>query len=164
MPSAATIKSEIAIKDGPKESLKDFAIDVDAYLPVSTTIPSKPEEGKNCTTVILDAGKRAYIQFLLLHVASGQYLTQMCPKSEVSLHLQFAGDGIEEWDDNRDTIRLEAPLLLMGYSLTLLPEKVERILVQNMANTNLDLKILIGKTMKPRMTEPQIKPQMLKVK
>jgi len=158
MPAPATIKSEIAIKDGPKEALKDFVIDVDAYLPVSMMIPSKPEGEKDCTTVIIDAGKRSHIQFFLLHEASGKYYAQSCPKSDIALHLQFAKDGEDKWSDDRDTIRLDAPMFLTGYSLSLLPDRVERILVQNMANSNLDLRILIGKTMKPRGPEAALFP------
>ena len=157
MPTPATMKAEIGIAGGPKETIKDFVVDIDAYLPIAVTVPAKPETGKDCTAIVLDAGKRDRVQFLLIHVTQGQYLTQNCPKGGPALSLQWAGPDAESWKPDNGEIPLDAPFLLIGPSLAMLPEKLDTLLVKNHANTNLDLRILIGKTMKPRERSPELK-------
>jgi hypothetical protein len=152
MSQSATVKMEVAIDKGPSEKPGDFKIEIDAYQPIVVSIPPKPADNKNYTEVIIDAGDRDRLKFLLL--SAGQYADPACPKFPIGLLLQFPEDDPKvapsEWADAFDVIPLDGPLFFSGYTLSMLPAQVNRVLVQNYLGKSVDMRILVGKSaMKP---------------
>lgn len=157
MPSPATIKAEIAIKEGPKDALKELTIPVDSYIPFSVTVPSKPEEGE-ISTYVLDGGKPENLQFLLLHIPSGQYVSELNPMGSPALEISFSDDE-RKVDDLENAIGLDGPMLLVGPALSMLSnyKRLTQLNVRNNTNMNVEIKILIGKTQKARgKREPEM--------
>ncbi len=165
MPFSTTIKFDVKIEKGPPpESVEAPKMDIDAYLPIMITIPVKPMRRQRddgswndmpmATEVILDAGPRERVKFLL--ISASEYADPNCSKNPVALLLQFDGDGKGDWKDDEKTevIWLQAPLLFAGYTLAMLPPNLEKIYVQNHRGKDIDLKILIGKS----FTKPSNRP------
>ena len=162
MPFSTTIKYDVKIEKGPPPESVESKFDVDAYLPVTMTIPVKPaprytdelgvrwDESPESTEIILDAGSRDRIKFLL--ISASDYADPNCSKNPVALLLQFHEDAIHkatgDWVDggNAEVIWLNGPLLFSGYTLAMLPEKVEKLYVKNYRGKDIELKILIGKS------------------
>lgn len=160
MPFATTIKYDVKIEKGPPPESVESKFDVDAYLPVTMTIPVKPagrqvngkwDDTPMSTEIILDAGDRAHVKFVM--ISASEYADPNCTKTPIALLLQFDGkDG--DWNEAADAevIWLQGPLLFSGYTLAMLPSSLGRLYVQNHRGKDIELKILIGKSfMKPSM-------------
>lgn len=166
MPFSTTIKYDIKIEKGPPAEAVDTKFDVDAYLPVTMTIPVKPyarqigdewKEMPMSTEVCLDAGDRDRVKFLL--ISASEYADPNCSKTPVALLLQF-GEKDKDWDPAaKEVIWLQGPLIFSGYTLAMLPPKVESIYVQNHRGKDIEFKVLIGKS----FTRPSTKPVLLGV-
>lgn len=161
MPFATTIKYDVKIEKGPPPESAEYKIpDIDSYLPITMTIPVKPmaRDGKpmpQATEIVLDAGKRDRVKFLL--ISASEYADPNCSKTPVALLLQFAGENAMDWadvegDKNPEVIWLTGPLMFSGYTLAMLPDKLDKLYVQNHRGKDIELKILIGKSFsKPSM-------------
>lgn len=165
MPFSTTIKFDVKIDKGPPpESVEAPKMDIDAYLPVTMTIPVKPVwremptlQAQNhdlmpiATEIVLDAGDRERVKFLL--ISASEYADPNCSKNPVALLLQFSmKDEQEDWDgaEKSEVIWLQGPLMFSGYTLAMLPPKLSKLYVQNHRGKDIELKILIGKSfMKP---------------
>ena len=168
MPFSTTIKFDVKIDKGPPpESVEAPKMDIDAYLPITMTIPvkaagrdiaGKPENMPMSTEIILDAGSRDRVKFLL--ISASEYADPNCSKNPVALLLKF-GKSDMDWDTTtgddmkpvEEVIWLQGPLMFSGYTLAMLPAKLESIYVQIHRGKDIELKILIGKSfMKPSNT------------
>lgn len=165
MPFSTTIKFDVKIEKGPPpESVEAPKMDIDAYLPITMTIPVKPagrqigadwEEMPKSTEIVLDAGSRERVKFLL--ISASEYADPNCSKNPVALLLKFGKPDLD-WDTTKgdddklveEVIWLQGPLMFSGYTLSMLPAKLESIYVQNHRGKDIELKILLGKSfMKP---------------
>ena len=157
MPHKTSIKFDISVNN---HSAKPAAPDgmADSYMPVSKKI----EPNKDWQRIVVDAGERDSIDMFLIY--SDKYSDKTCPSKKPSVYFRFVkrkGEAKQRtWEPtpNDGSLALTGPILLTGFTTSLLPEVLEGVEVKNMLNEAVTVEILVTKSEKDAMEDDNCAP------
>lgn len=157
MPHKTSIKFDVSVNNHSAKPAAPEGMS-DSYMPVSKKI----EPNKEWQRIVIDAGDRDSIDLFLIY--ADKYENKTCPSKKPSIFFRFVkrdGDPkLKKWvgTPNDNSLALEGPILLTGFTTSLLPDVLEGVAVKNMLNEAITIEILVAKTEKDAMEEDECVP------